>query len=756
MPDPSGAVATGPVVAALSAAASWAFASIAFSRLLSHGRVSPAAANLFKNGLAAASFFLATLVLGGRWPVGEAWGWLFLSGFLGFSVADALYLAAMTRCGVQTAATVVLLNVPIATLLAVPIVGDRLDHGALVFIGVVLAGVLLVVVDPAARGSSGESTRRGSFSVGVALALLAALAMGAAVPLGNGRFDDVGVCPGGFIRLAGGALGAFPMALVLGLGRRTSPGAEISRLIQPLFAAPGPGGVWGAVALTGVGCAICGLVPYHFALRELPSGIAAVLFASTPLFTLPLALLIGQRVGWLGVVGALTGFAGVAGILLGGEREPVRDLGDLAPVVTRVSRPSPAGARFPVFVHGRPGADLAASSERPPALLVHAEPDPASAGAGPRLMLLGDGDLGAPYERAVGLAADGAGGQRPYVSWADTPSAVRLASGALLIARPRRLGAEPYGHGVELLLEDDGPPGRRLGWLHEDLNSIEHGFVDLLARPDGSAVAVWLDDREGVDPTPAAGGEQRRTSLWARTVAADGQLSSEVLLDPRVSQAGPVDGVALEDGALLVVYRDRSASDERDIAVVRREPDGTWGTPAPVHGDAWVIQGAPVDGPAVAARGGEICVAWPTQVIDDAGESALAIRLAWSNDGGASFGAVRTFAAGRTLGRVDVVAVGDGVFALVHLVDVPEAADGKRAAWECVFVARGAVPTGAALIEAVEGGRRSGLLGLDPAGPEAAWAAWTGSEGLRLARIERGQLTQEPEGEGPTSDAPAR
>ena len=371
-------------------------------------------------------------------------------------------------------------------------------------------------------------------------------------------------------------------------------------------------------------------------------------------------------------------------------------------------------------------------------------------------MLLGDGDLGAPYERAVGLAADGAGGQRPYISWADTPRGVRLASGALLIARPRRLGAEPYGHGVELLLEDDGPPGRRLGWLHEDLTSIEHGFVDLSARPDGSAVAVWLDDREGVDPTPAAGGEQRRTSLWARTVAADGQLSSEELLDPRVSQAGPVDCVPLEDGALLVVYRDRSATDERDIAVVRREPDGTWRAPAPVHADGWIIQGAPVDGPAVAARGDEVCVSWPTQVIDDAGESALAIRLAWSNDGGVSFGAVRTFAAGRTLGRVDVVPVGGGVFALVHLVDASEAAEGKRAAWECVFVARGAVPTVAARIEAVEGGRRSGLLSLAPAGPEAAWAAWTGSEGLRLARIERRSPAQGPESAGPTSDAPAR
>ena len=96
------------IFAALAAAASWAFASIAISRLLEHGHVSPAAANLFKNGLAAFCFFIAALALGGRWPVGEAWGWLFVSGFLGFTLADSLYFAAFRRCGVQTAATVML------------------------------------------------------------------------------------------------------------------------------------------------------------------------------------------------------------------------------------------------------------------------------------------------------------------------------------------------------------------------------------------------------------------------------------------------------------------------------------------------------------------------------------------------------------------------------------------------------------------------------------------------------------------------
>ena len=104
-------MATTAVLAALAAAASWALASVAIAGLLDKGKVSPAAANLFKNGLAAACFFVAALVLGGRWPVGNAWGWLFISGFLGFAVADTLYFAAFTRCGVQASATIMLVNV---------------------------------------------------------------------------------------------------------------------------------------------------------------------------------------------------------------------------------------------------------------------------------------------------------------------------------------------------------------------------------------------------------------------------------------------------------------------------------------------------------------------------------------------------------------------------------------------------------------------------------------------------------------------
>jgi drug/metabolite transporter (DMT)-like permease len=58
-----------------------------------------------------------------------------------------------------------------------------------------------------------------------------------------------------------------------------------------------------------------GLPLFHLGLRGLPSGVAAVLFATTPLFTLPLGAALGERHGARAVAGALLGFAGVAGVV---------------------------------------------------------------------------------------------------------------------------------------------------------------------------------------------------------------------------------------------------------------------------------------------------------------------------------------------------------------------------------------------------------------------------------------------------------
>jgi len=101
------------------------------------------------------------------------------------------------------------------------------------------------------------------------------------------------------------------------------------------------------------------------------------------------------------------------------------------------------------------------------------------------------------------------------------------------------------------------------------------------------------------------------------------------------------------------VYRNRSADETRDIQAARLE-HGVWTTPVTVHADNWRIDACPVNGPAVAARGEEVAVAWFTA------PDQPRVRLAFSTDGGRTFGPPLEVASGKVVGRVDVVMLQDG------------------------------------------------------------------------------------------------
>ncbi len=123
-------------------------------------------------------------------------------------------------------------------------------------------------------------------------------------------------------------------------------------------------------------------------------------------------------------------------------------------------------------------------------------------------------------------------------------------------------------------------------------------------------------------------------------------------IDARVCDCCQTDVATVRDG-LLVVYRDRTADEVRDIHAARYV-DGHWSSPVPVHADGWRIAACPVNGPAVAARGDDVAVAWFTA------PDQPRVRLAFSNDGGRSFSPAVEVASGRVVGRVDVVLLADG------------------------------------------------------------------------------------------------
>src|SRR3546814_21156194 len=82
-----------------------------------------------------------------------------------------------------------------------------------------------------------------------------------------------------------------------------------------------------------------------------------------------------------------------------------------------------------------------------------------------------------------------------------------------------------------------------------------------------------------------------RISDWSSDVC-----SSD--LDAALSARGPV-----------VVWRDRTADELRDIQIARFA-QGTWTAPRHVHRDNWHMPACPVHGPAVAANGEQVWVAW--------------------------------------------------------------------------------------------------------------------------------------------------
>jgi hypothetical protein len=132
------------------------------------------------------------------------------------------------------------------------------------------------------------------------------------------------------------------------------------------------------------------------------------------------------------------------------------------------------------------------------------------------------------------------------------------------------------------------------------------------------------------------------------------------VLDDRTCDCCPTAAALTADGP-LVAYRDRGPEEIRDIAVVRFA-DGAWTAPRIVHADGWRIDGCPVNGPALAAQGRRVAVAWFTL----AGE-APHVRLAFSTDAGATFGPPVEVSEGQPLGRVAVALGGDGVAHVLYL-----------------------------------------------------------------------------------------
>ena len=302
-----------PAIAALFSACTWGLGSLLFRRVLAEPdparRPGAASACMIKNVTACTAFLGVWAIVGGAFPEPGSLTWLAWSGVIGFAIGDALYFGAVARCGVQVTGVVAQLNVPTAAILSWAFLGEDLSAQEIGSMALVLGGATLVILDkPKAEAESIGLKRHGVY-----LALSCAVCQGAGVMLGHGGMIGVEVVPGTVIRLFAGVVGAFVLAGIFDLGARLGrhSGGETAALVRPLKHPE----IMKRLLFAALIASVINLLPYHFAVRELRGGISAVLFATAPLFTLPLGPLFGERHGWRAVAGTLVGFLGVAGIL---------------------------------------------------------------------------------------------------------------------------------------------------------------------------------------------------------------------------------------------------------------------------------------------------------------------------------------------------------------------------------------------------------------------------------------------------------
>lgn len=263
-----------------------------------------------------------------------------------------------------------------------------------------------------------------------------------------------------------------------------------------------------------------------------------------------------------------------------------------------------------------------------------------------------------------GPATVAATGRDWFVNWADfgsvTPIDGSLWAAHWLAQRP----GSAYAYDLRMAVSRD----RGTTWSpplspHHDGTATEHGFASL-ALWQGEVMVAWLDGR-------ASGGEEGHDSghgamsLRTATVDAAGRTpAGDLEVDSRVCDCCQTDVARTTDG-LVLVYRDRDENEVRDIAVVRVNEAG-WSAPAIVHHDGWKISACPVNGPAIAAHGRNVAVAWFTA------PDQPRVRLAFSTDGGRNFAPALDVADGGVAGRVDVVLLGEDRAVVSWLGDAPD------------------------------------------------------------------------------------
>ena len=242
-----------------------------------------------------------------------------------------------------------------------------------------------------------------------------------------------------------------------------------------------------------------------------------------------------------------------------------------------------------------------------------------------------------------------------FVNWADFPAmAVSGADDRHMAAHwLAKSDVGTFDYDIVLSQSFDGGETWSAGEVvHKDSIHAEHGFVSIQSMGEDGFAMCWLDGRntksEDHEVSDDHGhGHHGSMSLRYTEVDAQGKIAASVELDNKVCDCCQTDMVITDDGP-VVVYRDRSDAEIRDI-YISRNVDEAWYEPKTVFQDNWEIAGCPVNGPAITVHENLMIVFWYTM-----NEEGPVLRYVSSEDLGETFSKAIDLDVDDPIGRVDV------------------------------------------------------------------------------------------------------
>lgn len=244
-----------------------------------------------------------------------------------------------------------------------------------------------------------------------------------------------------------------------------------------------------------------------------------------------------------------------------------------------------------------------------------------------------------------------------FVNWADFPVVGSTRNGDFMISYMSSNGPGTFAYDLNFITSIEPGEWQKPFVPHADQTPTEHGFASIEPYGEDQLLTIWLDGRQMDEPESSeddhdshdAHGTGDMSLMYGFVDPATGRVTGKGPLDLRVCECCPTSSTQTEEAAIFF-YRDRAEDETRNISVIRYEFDRQeWSEPEYLYDDGWQIGGCPVNGPAADSYGNTTAAAWFT-----APEDEPHVRVAFSEDHGATFSSPVNLHIDNALGRVDV------------------------------------------------------------------------------------------------------